>query len=193
MTSEDVLAIFKEAGALLEGHFILSSGRRSPVFLQKALVFSRPDLSEKLCKALAEKLTASFGKIDVVAGPAVGGIIPGYELARHLGARAIFAERVDGQLQFRRGFSIAVGERVLIAEDIVTTGLSFRETVEALAKLPGEVVGGACIIDRSGGRADVGCKLISLAQVNFPDYAPDDLPPELQKLEAIKPGSRGLA
>lgn len=193
MTSEDVLAIFKQAGALLEGHFILSSGRRSPVFLQKALVFSRPDLSEKLCKALAEKLTASFGKIDVVAGPAVGGIIPGYELARHLGARAIFAERVDGQLQFRRGFSIAAGERVLIAEDIVTTGLSFRETVEALAKLPGEVVGGACIIDRSGGRADVGCKLISLAQVNFPDYSPDDLPPELQKLEAIKPGSRGLA
>ena len=193
MTSEDVLAVFKEAGALLEGHFILSSGRRSPVFLQKALVFSRPDLSEKLCKALAQKLTADFGKIDVVAGPAVGGIIPGYELARHLGARAIFAESVDGQLQFRRGFSIADGERVLIAEDIVTTGLSFRETVEALAKLPGEVVGGACIIDRSGGRADVGCKLISLAQVNFPDYAPDDLPPELQKLEAIKPGSRGLA
>ncbi len=193
MTSEDVLAVFKEAGALLEGHFILSSGRRSPVFLQKALVFSRPDLSEKLCKALAEKLTATFGKIDVVAGPAVGGIIPGYELARHLGARAIFAERADGQLQFRRGFSIAAGERVLIAEDIVTTGLSFRETVEALAKLPGEVVGGACIIDRSGGRADVGCKLISLAQVNFPDYAADDLPPELQKLEAIKPGSRGLA
>ena len=193
MTSEDVLAVFKEAGALLEGHFILSSGRRSPVFLQKALVFSRPDLSEKLCKALAAKLTADFGKIDVVAGPAVGGIILGYELARHLGARAIFAERVDGQLQFRRGFSISAGERVLIAEDIVTTGLSFRETVEALAKLPGEVVGGACIIDRSGGRADVGCKLISLAQVNFPDYAPDDLPPELQKLEAIKPGSRGLA
>ncbi|WP_213271272.1 orotate phosphoribosyltransferase [Hyphomonas sp.] len=193
MTSEDVLAVFKEAGALLEGHFILSSGRRSPVFLQKALVFSRPDLSEKLCKALAARLTADFGKIDVVAGPAVGGIIPGYELARHLGARAIFAERVDGQLQFRRGFSIAAGERVLIAEDIVTTGLSFRETVEALAKLPGEVVGGACIIDRSGGRADVGCKLISLAQVNFPDYSPDDLPPELQKLEAIKPGSRGLA
>lgn len=193
MTSEDVLAVFKEAGALLEGHFILSSGRRSPVFLQKALVFSRPDLSEKLCRALAEKLTAQFGKIDVVAGPAVGGIIPGYELARHLGARAIFAERVDGQLQFRRGFSIEAGERVLIAEDIVTTGLSFRETVEALAKLPGDVVGGACIIDRSGGRADVGCQLISLAQVNFPDYAAEDLPPELQALEAVKPGSRGLA
>ncbi len=193
MTSEDVLAVFREAGALLEGHFILSSGRRSPVFLQKALVFSQPDLSERLCKALAEKLTAKFGKIDVVAGPAVGGIIPGYELARHLKARAIFAERVDGKLAFRRGFSIAEGERVLIAEDIVTTGLSFRETVEALDKLPGVVVGGACIIDRSNGKADVGCELVSLAAVDFPDYAADDLPPELAAMEAVKPGSRGLA
>ena len=193
MTNEDVLAVFREAGALLEGHFILSSGRRSPVFLQKALVFSQPDLSERLCKALASKLTATFGKIDVVAGPAVGGIIPGYELARQLRARAIFAERVDGKLQFRRGFSIAEGERVLIAEDIVTTGLSFRETVEALDKLPGEVVGGACIIDRSNGKADVGCKLVSLAAVDFPDYAADDLPPELAAMEAVKPGSRGLA
>ena len=193
MTSEDVLAVFREAGALLEGHFILSSGRRSPVFLQKALVFSQPDLSERLCKALAEKLTATFGKIDGVAGPAVGGIIPGYELARHLKARAIFAERVDGKLQFRRGFSIAEGEKVLIAEDIVTTGLSFRETVEALDKLPGEVVGGACIIDRSNGKADVGCELVSLAAVDFPDYAADDLPPELAAMDAVKPGSRGLA
>ncbi|WP_373003730.1 orotate phosphoribosyltransferase [Hyphomonas sp.] len=193
MTSEDVLAVFREAGALLEGHFILSSGRRSPVFLQKALVFSQPDLSERLCKALAEKLTATFGKIDVVAGPAVGGIIPGYELARHLKARAIFAERVDGKLAFRRGFAIAEGERVLIAEDIVTTGLSFRETVEALDRLPGEVVGGACIIDRSNGKADVGCELVSLAAVDFHDYAADDLPPELAAMEAVKPGSRGLA
>ncbi len=193
MTSDDVLAVFREAGALLEGHFILSSGRRSPVFLQKALVFSRPDLSERLCRALADKVTSAFGRIDIVAGPAVGGIIPGYELARHLGARAIFAERVDGQLQFRRGFSISEGERVLIAEDIVTTGLSFRETHRALGPLPGEVLGGACIIDRSGGRADVGCKLVSLAAVDFPDYAADDLPAELMALEAVKPGSRGLA
>ena len=193
MNSDQVLDVFRDAGALLEGHFILSSGRRSRVFLQKALVFSRPDLSEKLCKALAEKLTAAFGRIDVVAGPAVGGIIPGYEIARHLGARAIFAERVDGKLDFRRGFSIGPNDRVLIAEDIVTTGLSFRETVEALEKLPGTVVGGACIIDRSGGRADVGCQLVSLAQVNFPDYAADALPPELAAIPAIKPGSRGLA
>ncbi|MFH1516788.1 MAG: orotate phosphoribosyltransferase [Pseudomonadota bacterium] len=193
MTNEDVLAVFREAGALLEGHFILSSGRRSPVFLQKALVFSQPELSERLCKALAEKLTARFGRIDVVAGPAVGGIIPGYELARHLKARAIFAERVDGKLQFRRGFAIAEGEKVLIAEDIVTTGLSFRETVEALERLPGEVVGGACIIDRSNGKADVGCELVSLAAVDFPDYDANDLPPELAAMEAVKPGSRGLA
>lgn len=193
LETEDVLEVFREAGALLEGHFILSSGRRSSVFLQKALVFSQPDKSERLCKALAAKVESEFGKIDVVAGPAVGGIIPGYELARHLGARAIFAERVDGMLKFRRGFSIADTDRVLIAEDIVTTGLSFRETVEALHDLPGAVVGGACIIDRSNGRADVGCKLLALASVDFPDYAADDLPPELQSIEAIKPGSRGLA
>jgi orotate phosphoribosyltransferase len=192
MNVDEVLDAFRQAGALLEGHFILSSGRRSPVFLQKALVFSQPAVSEKLCTALAKKVTTQFGRINVVAGPAVGGIIPGYELARQLGARAIFAERADGTLAFRRGFQIAAGERVLIAEDIVTTGLSFRETVDALAHLPGEVVGGACIIDRSNGRADVGCTLVALAAVDFPDYAADALPPELAALPAIKPGSRGL-
>ena len=193
MTYEDVLNVFREAGALLEGHFILSSGRRSPVFLQKALVFSQPELAARLCSALADLITEKFGRIDVVAGPAVGGIVPGYELARQLGCRSIFAERVDGQLQFRRGFSIAEGERILIAEDIVTTGLSFRETVIALDRLPGELVGGSCIIDRSNGKADVGCELVALDSVDFPDYAADELPPELEKLPAIKPGSRGLA
>jgi len=193
LTSDEVLEVFREAGALLEGHFILSSGRRSPVFLQKALVFSQPELSAKLCAALAERVKETFGDIDVVAGPAVGGIIPGYELARQLGCRSIFAERVDGQLTFRRGFSIYEGDRVLIAEDIVTTGLSFRETVEALNDLPGTVVGGSCVIDRSNGKADVGCKLVSLARVDFPDYAPTDLPPELEAIPATKPGSRGLA
>jgi len=193
MNTEEVLETFEAAGALLRGHFILSSGRRSPVFLQKALVFSRPELSEKLCAALASKVTSTFGPIDVVAGPAVGGIIPGYEMARQTGARAIFAERVDGTLQFRRGFAIGETDRVLIMEDIVTTGLSFRETVAALDGLPGETVGGACIIDRSGGRADVGCRLLSLAEVDFPDYPADALPPELAEIPAVKPGSRGLA
>lgn len=192
MTPDAVLDTFEQAGALLKGHFILSSGRRSPVFLQKALVFSKPDLSERLCRALAEKIAGRFGQVDVVAGPAVGGIIPGYETARHLSARAIFAERQDGALSFRRGFSIAPGERVLIVEDIVTTGLSFRETVEALGHIGANVIGGACVIDRSGGKADVGTDLVSLAQVDFPDYDPDDLPAELAALEPVKPGSRGL-
>lgn len=193
MDQQAVLDVFKQAGALLEGHFILSSGRRSSVFLQKALVFSQPQLSEQLCAALASKLTEAFGRVDVVAGPAVGGIIPGYELARQLNARAIFAEREGGELVFRRGFSIGPEDRILIAEDIVTTGKSFRETVVALSEMPGTIVGGACIIDRSNGLADVGCQLVSLARVDFPDYAPEDLPPELAALDPVKPGSRGLA
>ena len=191
MKTEDVLNVFREAGALLEGHFILSSGRRSPVFLQKALVFSQPDKSAALCEALAPKLQAAFGQIDVVVGPAMGGVIPSYELARHLGCRAIYAERPEGEFVLRRGFEIKAGERALIVEDIVTTGLSFRETVTALQSEAGEIVGGACFIDRSGGKADVGCQLVALASVELPDYAADDLPPELATIPAIKPGSRG--
>ena len=190
MQTEDVLAVFRAAGALLEGHFILSSGRRSPVFLQKALVFSQPDKSEELSKALAVKVKAAFGQIDVVVGPAMGGVIPSYELARHLGCRAIYAERPEGTFELRRGFEIKAGERALIVEDIVTTGLSFRETVTALQSEAGEIVGGACFIDRSNGKADVGCELVALASVDLPDYAADDLPPELAAIPAIKPGSR---
>ena len=193
MNNQDVLDVFREAGALLEGHFILSSGRRSPVFLQKALVFSQPELSAKLCAALAKKVRAELGEIDVVVGPAMGGVIPSYELARQLGCRAVFVERVDGEFQLRRSFEIKPTDRVLIAEDIVTTGLSFRETVAALKKLPGTLVGGSCIIDRSGGTVDVGCRLVSLAAIKFPDYDANDLPPELQAIPAYKPGSRGLA
>lgn len=193
MDTDDVLDIFRESGALLEGHFILSSGRRSPIFLQKALVFAQPQAAERLCAALAEKIRTRFGDISVVAGPAVGGIIPGYEMARQLGARAYFAERVEGALSFRRGFSFTPADRILIMEDIVTTGLSLRETVDALAPLPGTLVGGACIIDRSGGQVDVGTDLIALASRKFPDYDPGDLPPELALIDPIKPGSRGLA
>ena len=150
MNQADVLDAFREANALLEGHFILSSGRRSPVFLQKALVFAQPKVSERLCAALAEQVKAQFGEITVVTGPAVGGIIPGYEMARQLGARAMFAERDDEDvLIYKRGFEFTENDRILIMEDIVTTGKSFRETVEALQAFPGEMVGGACIIDRS--------------------------------------------
>lgn len=192
MNNDDVLAVFREADALLEGHFILSSGRRSSVFLQKALVFSQPELCAKLCAALADKVKARLGEIDVVVGPAMGGVIPSYELARQLGCRAVYVERVEGVFALRRNFEIAATDRVLIAEDIVTTGLSFREAVEAMSALPGTLVGGACIMDRSGGEVDVGCDLVSLASIKFPDYDADDLPPELAAIPPHKPGSRGL-
>jgi orotate phosphoribosyltransferase len=195
MNESQVLDEFRGAGALLEGHFILSSGLRSPVFYQKAFVFQHPDRTERLCKALAEKVKTVFGKIDVVVGPAVGAIVPGYETARHLGCRAIFAERENGQFTLRRGFSIAPGERVLIVEDVITTGLSFNECAAAIKETPGVIVGGACIIDRSNGKGEeaAGMKLVSLAAVSAPTYSPDALPPELAKIPAIKPGSRGLA
>lgn len=191
MNHDDVMDAFKEADALLEGHFILSSGRRSPVFLQKALVFAQPEVSERLCAALSRQVLAKFGDVTVVTGPAIGGIIPGYEMARQLGARAMFAERDDDdQLIYKRGFEFGPEDRILIMEDIVTTGKSFRETVDALKSQDGTLLGGACIIDRSNGTADVGCDLLALARVDFPDYDPSELPPELAAMEPVKPGSR---
>jgi orotate phosphoribosyltransferase len=192
MQTEDVLAEFRAAGALLEGHFILSSGRRSPVFMQKMFVFQDPVRTERLCKALAEKVEARFGKIDVVVSPAVGGIVPGYETARHLGAKAIFVERENGEFRLRRGFEIEPGARVLMVEDIITTGLSSRECLAAIARHPGAVVGAAVLVDRSAGQADIGVPLVALASYFVPDYAPEDVPPEMARLPAVKPGSRGL-
>jgi orotate phosphoribosyltransferase len=192
MQTEDVLAEFRAAGALLEGHFILSSGRRSPVFMQKMFVFQDPVRTARLCKALAEKVEDRFGKIDIVVSPAVGGIVPGYETARHLGAKAIFVERENGEFKLRRGFEIEAGAKVLMVEDIITTGLSSRECLAAIARHPGEVVGAAVLVDRSAGKADIGVPLVSLASYFVPDYAPDDVPPEMAKLPAVKPGSRGL-
>ena len=193
MSPDQVLAEFRAAGALLEGHFVLSSGLHSPVFFQKNAVFMDPARTERLCRALADKARAAFGKIDVVVSPAVGAIIPGYETARHLGAKAMFVERENGQFQLRRGFEIKPGERVLMVEDVITTGLSARECLEALRPHPGELAGAACLIDRSGGRADIGVTLVSLAQVDAPAYRADALPAELAALPAVKPGSRGLA
>jgi orotate phosphoribosyltransferase len=193
MKTQDVLDEFRKVGALLEGHFILSSGRRSPVFLQKALVFSHPQTTERLCAALARRLEETFGAIDVVVGPAVGGLIPGYETARALGCRSIYTEREGGAMSLRRGFTVAPSDRVVIVEDIVTTGVSMRETLEALKVAGANVIGAACIVDRSNGKADVGgLALVSLAAVDFPDYDPNDLPADLAKLPAVKPGSRGL-
>lgn len=193
MNQDQVLDEFRAAGALLEGHFILSSGLHSPVFFQKNAVFMDPARTERLCRALAEKARAAFGKIDVVVSPAVGAIIPGYETARHLGAKAMFVEREQGVFKLRRGFEIGPDERVLMVEDVITTGLSSRECIEAIRGHPGELVGAACLIDRSGGRADIGARLVSLALVDAPAYPADQLPPELAAIPAVKPGSRGLA
>ncbi len=193
MNTEDVLAEFRAAGALLEGHFILSSGRRSPVFMQKMFIFQDPERTARLCKALAEKITERFGRIDLVVSPAVGGIVPGYETARQLGAKAIFVEREEGRFKLRRGFEIPKGARVLMVEDIITTGLSSRECLEAIRPYPGEIVGAAVLIDRSAGKADIGVPLVALASYFVPDYAPDEVPPEMAKLPAVKPGSRGLS
>jgi orotate phosphoribosyltransferase len=177
---------------LLEGHFILSSGLHSPVFLQKMFVFQDPARTERVCRALAEKIKETYGTIDYVVSPAVGGIVPGYETARHLGCKAIFVERENGVFVLRRGFTIPEGARVVMVEDIVTTGLSSRECLAALREHPGTLVGAACLIDRSGGKADLGAPLVSLVQLDIPAYAPDQLPPELAKIPAVKPGSRNL-
>ena len=190
LSPEQTLAEFRDAGALLEGHFILSSGLHSPIFLQKMFIFQDPKRTEKLCRALAAKAEAAFGRIDVVASPAVGGIVPGYETARWLGAKAIFVEREDGMFKLRRGFEIASGARVLMVEDIITTGLSSRECLAALAEHPGKIVGAACLIDRSGGKAEVGVPRVSLATLDIPAYPAEALPPELAAIPASKPGSR---
>lgn len=193
MTKDDVLNEFRQAGALLEGHFILSSGLRSPIFLQKMFVFQDPVRTARLCAALAESITKAFGPIDYVVSPAVGGIVPGYETARALKAKAIFVEREAGQFQLRRGFAIPAGARVVMVEDIVTTGLSSRECLASISGEPGQIVGAACLIDRSGGRADLGVPFVSLCQLDIPTYPADALPPELAALPAVKPGSRALA
>ncbi|SON56294.1 Orotate phosphoribosyltransferase [Hartmannibacter diazotrophicus] len=193
MTRDEVLAVFREAGAILEGHFILSSGRRSSVFLQKARVFMSPEKTEIVCKALAEKIrAANLGPIDMVVSPAVGGIVPGYETARHLGVPAVWVEREGGEFRLRR-FEMEPGTRVVIVEDIVTTGLSVRETTAAMEKIGANVVAVACLIDRSAGKADVGRPLVALADYEVPSYDPSELPPELAAIPAVKPGSRGLS
>ncbi|KQW80582.1 Orotate phosphoribosyltransferase [Devosia sp. Root413D1] len=194
MTTDEVLDLFRESGALLEGHFILSSGLRSPIFLQKAKVFMHPAKAEKLCRALAEKIRAEgYGDVSQIVSPAVGGIIPGYETARHLGVPAIYTERVEGKFELRRGFELAPGEKVIIVEDIVSTGISIRECIEAIRKTGADVVAAACLIDRSAGEADVGVPLVSLVEYKVPAYPADALPPELAVIPAIKPGSRGLS
>ena len=192
MTPDQVLDEFRAAGALLEGHFVLSSGLHSSVFLQKMFVFMDPVRTERLCRALAQKIRDRYGTVDIVVSPAVGGIVPGYETARHLGAKAMFVERENGVFALRRGFRVPDGARVVMVEDIVTTGLSSRECLAAIRGQPGTVLGAACLIDRSGGTADLGAPLVSLVRLDIPNYPADQLPPDLAAIPATKPGSRNL-
>ena len=192
MTEDQVLDEFRASDALLEGHFILSSGRHSPIFLQKMRVFQFPDRTERICRALAEKIRARFGEVDLVVSPAMGGIIPGYETARALGCPAVFVEREEGEFRLRRGFRIPEGARVMMVEDIVTTGLSSRKCIAAIRRHSAHLLGAACLIDRSNGRADIGVPLVALVTLDVPDYPAGALPPELAALPAEKPGSRDL-
>jgi orotate phosphoribosyltransferase len=193
LTHQQVLDEFRAAGALLEGHFILSSGLHSGRYLQCARVLMDPKRAERLCAALAEIVRKRINApLDLVASPAMGGVVVGYEMGRQLGVPAIFFERVDGKLMLRRGFSIAAGARTLMVEDIVTTGLSSRECIAGIAAEGGCTVGAACLIDRSGGKADLGVPLAALTEFDIPAYAADALPPELVAIPAVKPGSRSL-
>lgn len=194
LSEADVLAEFRAAGALLEGHFILTSGRRSGHYMQCARVLVDPARAERLCAALARKIRAALAdlSIDAVVAPAMGGILVGYELARQLGCASLFTERVEGQFTLRRGFELAEGARVLIAEDVVTTGLSLGECADCVRAMGGVPLAGACLVDRSNGAADIGMPLIALVTVDFPTFAPDEIPASLAAIPAIKPGSRGL-
>lgn len=190
MTSEEVLDIYKKTGALLTGHFLLSSGLHSEKYLQSALVLQQPDIAARLCSALAAHFKDL--KVEVVIAPALGGVFVSHETARALGVRALFAERVNGELTLRRGFAIKPGERVLVVEDVITTGKSTKETIEVVKKAGGVVVAAGSLVDRSGGKADLGVPYKSLVTLDVPTYAPETCPMCKTGSAPIKPGSRGL-
>lgn len=191
MTDDEVLAEFRASHALLEGHFRLSSGRHSAFYLQCARVLMNAERAGRLARALCQLLPRDVrGRIDKVVSPAMGGIIIGHEVGRALERDAVFLERPEGTFELRRGFAIREGERVLLVEDVVTTGLSSREAIAAVRAEGGEVVAAAALVDRSGGTVDLGVPFYPLVQINFPTYAEDSLPPELAALPVTKPGSR---
>ena len=194
MNSDEALREFEEAGALQKGHFVLSSGLHSDTYLNKSIVSMYPDRTERLCRALANKASETVsGSIDYVVSPAMGAIIYGYETARHLRKPFIFVERVEGAFQFRRGFSIEPGARILVVEDIVSTGLSAREAIETVRQNGGDVVALACLVDRSAGQAEVGAPIIPLASLKVDAWPADKLPAHLKEIPAVKPGSRGVS
>ncbi len=192
----EVMKEFEETGAILKGHFKLSSGMHSDTYVQCARLLMHPDRSEKLCKLLAARVRDVLGdkKIELVVSPAMGGVVIGYELARQLGVPQIFCERVDGKFEFRRGFEVPKGANILIVEDVVTTAKSSLETVDCITNAGGNVIGEASLIDRSSGMAEkiLPFKLVSLLTINVPIYDPANLPEHLAGTEAVKPGSRFL-
>lgn len=191
MTEEEVLAEFRASHALLEGHFLLSSGRHSAHYLQCARVLMNPERASRLAIAIAQKIPRELRKeITKVVSPAMGGLIIGHEMGRALGIDAMFVERPTGTFELRRGFALEEGDKVLMVEDVVTTGLSSREAIKAIESAGGEVVAAAALIDRSAGTVDLGVPFFPLIALNFPTYAPDELPEALAGTEAIKPGSR---
>ncbi len=190
MKSEQVLDIYTKTGALLTGHFLLSSGLHSERYLQSALVLQQPEIATKLCAALAENFRDL--KIEVVIAPALGGVFVSHETARALGVRAIFAERVNGELTLRRGFAIKPGERVLVVEDVITTGKSTKETIKVVQQSGGVVIAVASLVDRSGGKADISVPYKSLVTLSVPVYTPENCPLCKAGSKPVKPGSRGV-
>lgn len=194
MTEEEVLAEFRASKALLEGHFLLSSGRHSAHYLQCARVLMNPDRAARLAVAIAAKLPHDIRKqIDKVVSPAMGGVIIGQEMGRALQVDAMFVERPTGTFELRRGFTLEPGDKVLMVEDVVTTGLSSREAIKAIEEAGGQVIAAASLVDRSAGSVDLGVPFFPLVALNFPTYAPDELPPALAATQAVKPGSRAQA
>ena len=191
MTEDEVLAEFRASHALLEGHFQLSSGRHSAYYLQCARVLMNPERAATLARALVHKLPREIrAHIEKVVSPAMGGVIIGHEMGRALGRRAMFVERPSGTFEFRRGFGLKEGEKVLMVEDVVTTGLSGKEAIKAINNEGGEVIAAAALVDRSAGEADLGVPLFTLVEINFPTYAPGEVPAELATKPIEKPGSR---
>ncbi|WP_137679692.1 orotate phosphoribosyltransferase [Aurantiacibacter suaedae] len=191
MTQDEVLAEFRASGALLEGHFRLSSGRHSAHYLQCARVLMNPDRAARLAIALAQQIPRDLrASIDAVVSPAMGGIIIGHEMGRALQKDAMFLERPEGKFHLRRGFALEKGAKVLMVEDVVTTGLSSREAIAAVGEEGGKVVAEVALVDRSNGEADLGVPFFPLVALNFPTYAEDELPEELAAIPVTKPGSR---
>ncbi len=192
LSYEESLKILKETKALIDGHFILSSGLHSPKYVQCAQLLSKPKKASQICNSLAEKIKSSFEDFDLILSPAMGGIIIGYDIGRILNKETIFSERIEGKFQLRRNFSIKKNNKVLIVEDVITTGKSSLECSKLVNSAGAKIIGYACIIDRSKGTTDIKEKIVSQIQLDIPTYTKDNLPKNLSSIEAIKPGSRNL-